>query len=705
MPTRARASINTCAQCRHRKVRCDGRHDTCRNCDRFGFHCSFSRDFHGVFHERRRVSLACTACRAHKTRCSGEQPVCKRCLSRGSQCTYACAPQRESNGPQSPHRESSGSISARPKSSDNRTPNLLKERVELPSFRQITAAIEDYFSRIYPLPLYSFLHKQTLTRQIHGGTADPALVLAICGVGAQLHGERERSEALTDAAESLILSQLHCPSIFKLQALLLVIRQRLESMKLSKAFMLTALASRAAFALRLNYNRPRLEFLAQECRRRLMWSVFLLDGIWAGGLNEFTLCSPETVHLDLPSSEEEFGPAANLETDRHDPCPDLLAFCVRITAIRRDILKYTKKVLWEPEAPGIFRESIQAFEQRLHEFQTELPASASFCAENLQRYASTPWLARYLLVHTSWHQAHCDIFRFFLAGYKEALPESSLKKMGQEFVVSATDKCLSHAVSMTEIFSLVLQLDQELPLMDGDLAICAYHCTRIILYCFRNKIGKVPLTAETGLRCAMKCLQVVTRLFGSSAGTRVIRESIEEMLSHFADAETLRDDSDTERLTDNEPAPLSHAARIRQMLSIHSLVRQASFADDSPVVAAAAGGKEPEPESEPSGKGNASSVDDAIPDKPEKLQHDEASINGQTIDQLTSMSMSPAFLWHDPAALQDEPESLDFFSNFESDDPQHQYWQWWDAWGPSFDVDVGVGVDQNNGNVNGLLWN
>jgi len=216
-------------------------------------------------------------------------------------------------------------------------------------------AIEIYFSRIYPLPLYSFLHKETLIRQINAVIADPAIILAICGVSAQLYSsvtaERDRSEAWTDAAERLILTQLERPSIFRLQALLLVIRQRLEAKMLSKAFMLTALASRFAFALRLNYERPKLGFLAQECRRRLMWSVFLLDGIWSGGLSEFTLCSLETVHLELPSTEQDFKnrvPSFREATDleiglQPETYPDLLAPCLRMTIIRRDILKYISR--------------------------------------------------------------------------------------------------------------------------------------------------------------------------------------------------------------------------------------------------------------------------------------------------------------------------------------------------------------------------
>jgi hypothetical protein len=83
------------------QVRCDGRHNVCRNCERLRFDCSFRRyknpgaahdastveDFQTI-PERRRGVRACTECRAQKTRCSGEFPDCGNCSRRSRQCIY-----------------------------------------------------------------------------------------------------------------------------------------------------------------------------------------------------------------------------------------------------------------------------------------------------------------------------------------------------------------------------------------------------------------------------------------------------------------------------------------------------------------------------------------------------------------------------------------------------------------------------------------
>jgi hypothetical protein len=111
---------------------------------------------------------------------------------------------------------------------------------------------------------------------------EESLSLAICAITA-LHLKYDKffpaqSSQWVQKAEDTILQNLEHPSIFKLQAFLLIIRYIIEVGQFSRAFVLAALVSRSAFALRLNYEHPNLCFLAQEIRRRLMWSFFIVDG-------------------------------------------------------------------------------------------------------------------------------------------------------------------------------------------------------------------------------------------------------------------------------------------------------------------------------------------------------------------------------------------------------------------------------------------
>lgn len=93
----AKKSSSTCATCRARKVKCDGRRDICQNCERLGFTCSFqdtgspsidAETAASFALPRRRVRLACSNCHSRKARCSGETPKCARCQSQGIECVY-----------------------------------------------------------------------------------------------------------------------------------------------------------------------------------------------------------------------------------------------------------------------------------------------------------------------------------------------------------------------------------------------------------------------------------------------------------------------------------------------------------------------------------------------------------------------------------------------------------------------------------------
>lgn len=119
---------------------------------------------------------------------------------------------------------------------------------------------------------------------------------------------------------------------------------------------------------------------------------------------------------------------------------------------------------------------------------------------------------------------------------------------------------------------------------------------------------------------------------------------------------------------------MSNAARIRQKLSIHSLVRQASFVDDSPIVASAAVSKE-QSITEPSRNETTTSKgverygdSNTVPDP---IIGGGLSVDNGLILQNTEQALDPGLIWQNP--FQQEQGSLDFF--IESED-QH----WRDAW-------------------------
>lgn len=220
----------------------------------------------------------------------------------------------------------------------------------LPPKSDILSLVESYFEHVYPLPWYAFLHKRSVMQRCLDGTIEDCLTLAICAVTTQrLKIEpycRESSAKWAQKAEEFILQNLESPSTGRLQALILVVRYRVEVGQFSRAFILAALAGRSALALRLNYERPELRFLAQEVRRRLMWSCFALDGNFSVGLREFEICPTEHVFLQLPCPETAFeddSPVATAPLRATSfNVPERIgtyAACIRLAAIKTDIMK------------------------------------------------------------------------------------------------------------------------------------------------------------------------------------------------------------------------------------------------------------------------------------------------------------------------------------------------------------------------------
>lgn len=221
----------------------------------------------------------------------------------------------------------------------------------LPSKETVMQTIEDFFRYIHPLSYFAFLHKASVIQGYVKGHADAALIFALCGLTSQMMGSapetHQQAAKWIENAERMVLQSLDKPSIFKIQVILLIIGYKVHLNAMSSAFMLLTLASRFAFAMRLNYENPSLCWLAQESRRRVMWAIFILDTKAAADLPEFTTCPLDTIHVQLPCREEDFeldNPqiTGSIESISQQPLPSIGLFTqyIRIINIRDRILRY-----------------------------------------------------------------------------------------------------------------------------------------------------------------------------------------------------------------------------------------------------------------------------------------------------------------------------------------------------------------------------
>lgn len=576
---------HTCVTCRARKVRCDGRRGICTNCERLGFACSYDEnvaievvDIPGgtsISVPRRRVRQACLSCHAKKARCSGQMPKCDRCRVQGLDCVYRpgkrslgtaatasyaaasigptsadAAGARDSANPRTP--DESNSLASFDRAMSTRsTASPVGSNLELgcpdQNFDALALrAFDKFFRHIHHIPMFSFLHRASLMERYHAGLLDRPLLLSLIGLTSLFTdlgpGTKEYGARCIDEAVALIMREFERPSVLRLQALIIITKHRILSRRFSGAFMLHAIACRFATALRLSHENPTICFLAQESRRRLMWSLYMVDTGIASGQVEFALwpepenqiqiqlpCNERNFEFDLPEPTERLRSPPTSPDGSLPPLPDAMGFLalhVRIHWLRCRIQQYTTALVANPTVEALSRLPSRCSElaAELEVFAARLPLSFRWSEPNLRLRTYSPRLGIYIMTHIWWEQCHCDLYRLWLPGFREALPDSLINQMNADFVSHCRRQCYEHARTMADMFAQVLALGNDIPISDLDLPVCAYQCARMLFHGFRNSAMELGMTAESVQELAAVCLRVAKQSTAGPASESIVSE-------------------------------------------------------------------------------------------------------------------------------------------------------------------------------------
>lgn len=551
----------TCAQCRHRKVKCDKRPGNCGNCERLGLDCSFASKSIALSVPRRlRGVRACATCRDSKIKCSGTTPRCSNCRRRGRACVYP-----------TPKRPALSLISASSLEDD-------EEDGTVAISEGMLTLVDIFFEKIYPMPSFAFLHPASTKRRCRDGAQHKVLVLAICAMTSLYTRQNvEDASVWIQESEQYIWQHIESPTIPRLQALLLIIHYRMETSRFQRAFMLIAIAARSAAAMRLNHERQDLDPVAKEVRRRIVWSLKIIERYFSVGLPEFELCPFESIYLQLPSSEEDFSDV--------DQPGDHGAYSlhVRLENVRRDIMKLTRAVALCEQPYPLLPKLIRDFQQSLTEIGSTMLDGTGLSPHQIAELLGNPWLPRRVLAIVSWHQSHCDLYRILLNGYPEAAPSVVLHAIDIGDIVTAERCCLKHSLSIIDILTNLNQQSTDCPLLEFDVAICAYHAARLLLFLSRFSTIEDRPSPEFAISRVDLCLIALKRFYGTSVLVRPIIEEMQRSVRAFSQRghtpASPPSHTTASKPTSDSEDQLSAAAKTRQRLAIHSLLRQAEFSD------------------------------------------------------------------------------------------------------------------------------
>lgn len=274
------------------------------------------------------------------------------------------------------------------------------------------------------------------------------------------------------------------------------------------------------------------------------------------------------------------------------------------------LYRLTRRLASSHINPLELMESVRNFEEELQHLYRSLADSDRYDATIFARCRRP---ARILMVHESWHQCYCELYRIFLTGYREAAPASALEGIDRDQILKKRILCLNHALSNVQILTSFSQ-QCEVRTVDFDTAICAYNNARIILFSARTDVVTKSLSMATALEKARFCQDFMNRFFPSSPVVEPMvslgdcslfsiltcpqKKELEMLIARHstmhstnAGLQLLQPEEDV----GDDESRLAAAARVRQRLAIHSLLRRAEFVDDSNEVTSPAPASEQRP--------------------------------------------------------------------------------------------------------------
>jgi hypothetical protein len=252
--------------------------------------------------------------------------------------------------------------------------------------------------------------------------------------------------------------------------------------------------------------------------------------LWPNPQNQIHVqlpCNERNFEFDLPEPTEPLTPPSLGPDGLVRTLPDVVGFLalhVRIQWIRSKIQQYTTHILANStlEALSQLPQRTAELAGELDAFEARLPLSFRWSEANLRLRAYSPRLGIFIMTHVWWQQCHCDLYRLWISGTREALPEPLVSQMNPDFVSHSRRQCYDHARTMADMFAQLLALGNEMPVMDLDLPVCAYQTAKLLYHGFKNSAAELVITAESVEELARVCLRIVKQSTAGPAAASIV---------------------------------------------------------------------------------------------------------------------------------------------------------------------------------------
>ncbi|KAG4282381.1 hypothetical protein FPRO06_09054 [Fusarium proliferatum] len=328
-----------------------------------------------------------------------------------------------------------------------------------------------------------FLHRATTIAEWSQGKLEKTLLKAICASALRLaptyHSETSPAHNWIKQVQHELVNHMGDMSVPKLQALMLVIKFLFSMRFTGDVWVLVSIASRVAFTKRLNYERPAIDPVKQECLRRLMWSIYSVDKIFSGGIEDLTLGSRSKAPF-LRSRNEN-------DTDLN-----VLAYLMRLYDIRDRVLR---QVILSGASPYLSRGQLRSLDLELTSFEESLPDELQLNENRLMIMCHSEEARTYTTLHTILFSSRCDLHRFLIPGIREAVSPEAFGQTPREYIDYCQQQCLQTALRYIDMWSKVRQMETSSRVGTPTFAVVTYQFVKMV----DHLAALLPLHGESSL--------------------------------------------------------------------------------------------------------------------------------------------------------------------------------------------------------------
>ncbi|RGP60774.1 hypothetical protein FSPOR_10455 [Fusarium sporotrichioides] len=572
-----------CKQCRARKVKCDRRNSGCERCEKLELTCSYvadtpqpsaGQDLTEAGIKRRRILRACTICRLAKAKCSGTMP-CARCQAQRHECQFGgdlavSSSNISTESPVSPEstlQTGYGSIPSQDHSMDmsNGVGEDAGRIFSHESRDGIRKYLDTYFDNV-DIADCVFLHRATTIAEWSQGKLDSTLLKAICASAIRLSSihevENPTANKWITQVQHILVNNMGDMSVPKLQALMLVVKFRFSMRFTGDVWVLLSVASRVAFTKRLNYERPSMDPVKQECLRRLMWSIYSVDKIFSGGIEDLTICPTQRMHIRLPCSQHDFQLGLKSKApflgSKVDSATDLnvLAYLLRLYDIRDRVLRYTRQVILSGNTPYASREQLRSLDLELTSFEKSLPDELQLNDNRLMLMCHSDEARTYTTLHTILLSSRCDLHRFLTSGIREAVSPEAINQTPTAYIEYCQHQCLQTALRFIDMWSKIRRMETSSHVGTTTFAVVMYQFVKMI----DSLAGLLPSSGESSLPIIQQKLTEILLIVSQR------QPKVELAASCVTDIENLIPRLGTRYISPSSPISSPGALRLQEKL-------------------------------------------------------------------------------------------------------------------------------------------